>query len=80
MVAIDIRLPLSSLWSSSSFPKEQWATRPHFVLTALQSDLQYFLVFRFPAPDCTFLEIDASMLESFTIARVFLHSIGYLAT
>ena len=39
---IDIRLPLSSLWSSSSFPKEQWATWPHFVLTALQSDSSYF--------------------------------------
>ena len=54
---IDVQLPLSSLWSSSSFPKEQWATWPHFVLTSLQSDSQYFLVFRLPPPDCTFLEI-----------------------
>ena len=77
---VDIRLPLSSLWSSSSFPKEQWATWPHFVLTALQSDSQYFLVFRLPPPDCTFLEIDASLLESFAIACLFLDSIAYLAT
>ena len=54
---INIRLPLSSLWSSSNFPKEQWATWPHFLLTALQSNSQYFLVFLLPPPDCTFLEI-----------------------
>ena len=43
-LSIDIRLLVSSLWSSSSFPKEQWATWPHFVLISLQSDSQYFLV------------------------------------
>ena len=79
-LSIDIRLSLSNLWSSSSFPKEQWATWPHFVLTALQLDSQYFLVFRLPPPDCTFLEIDASLLESFVIARLFPGSTAYLAT
>ena len=48
----------------------------HFVLTALQSDLQYFLVFRLSPSDCTFLEIDASTLESLSIARLFLDSIA----
>ena len=66
----------------SSSPKEQWVILltiwQHFILTALQSDSQYFLVF--PPPDCTFLEIDALLLESLDIARLFLDSIAYLAT
>ena len=65
---------MCSLWPSSSFPKEQWATWPHFVLTVRQLDSRYFLVF--PPSDCTFLEIDALLLESFVITRLFFDSIA----
>ena len=44
----------------------------HFVLTVLQSDSQYFLVFRLPPSDCTFLEFDAPLLESFAMASFLL--------
>ena len=64
-------------------PKEQWATLltiwQHFVLTALQSDSQYFLVFQLPPRDCTFLEM-SPLFERLAIARLVLDSIGYLAT